>query len=221
MAGPVPSDNPMFQVDSTDEQRVPKYPMDFGQADSLDSFSNYQFFTPAILYLLGGFQDQSWAQMMLDLDQDLTLMFHRFDRPVFSGITAPDGDKEWNYVLWATTQEEWQSIESYLLSMVFMDKPNRRMHKVGAQDVTVYDPLHLQKHRMLQPPFPTTDVVVLGINGNHACIGMDPNQRTELGLPKLGRFPPQPKIIKFADTLFQGLDNAVDAVNDLETDDES
>jgi len=216
MANKLQADGKTYQLDVAREGRVEKFPMDFGKADRLSVFGDYQFFTPAPLYLYGGLTDHVWVQFMQETNRVLHLMFHRFEYSIFRGLEAPNGDSDWNKVLWAVTRDEFETLESYLLSLVFMDQPNRRVHKIGAQDLLITDPLFVDKRKLSDPNAPPLSVVALGVNGNTRCIGFDPNTQAPV-LPRLQSFPPQEKIVKFADTLFSGLDNTQQATADMET----
>ena len=207
------ADGKTYQLDVTREGRVDKYPMDFGRADRLDIFGNYQFFTPAPLYLYGGLTDHTWTQLMQEANRDITLMFYKFDSHVFRGLDAANGDKDWNHALWAVTKDDWALIEPYLLSLVFMDKPKKQVHKIGAQDLQILDPLYIDTKKIVSPSTPRIDIVAFGVNGNKRCVAFD----LETAPPLLRFLDPQEKIVRFADKLFGGLDNTQAAAENMET----
>ena len=207
MAQPVPpADNRTFQIDVVNEARVEKYRMDFGNADRLSAFGGYRFFTPAILYRFGGITDNVWVQLMAELGRDVTLMFRKFDQPLFRGLETPNGDHDWNHALWAVKVEDWDIVENYLISVTFMDQESRRLHKIGAQDVRIVDPLNFDRRRVIHADSPFMDVVVFGINGNLGRIAFQLQDRLDVERPKVHRFPPDPKVVRFADALFGKLD---------------
>lgn len=212
-------DGGTHQLDVTNESRVEKYPMDFGKAESLTVFSRYQFFTPAPLYLYAGLSDRTWAQMMQEANRDITLMFHRFKYSIFRGLDAPNGDKDWNRVLWAATKEDFEVIETYLLSLTSVDQTNKRVIKVGAQDVLITDPLAVDQMKVVDPKQHPVSIVSFGVNANDRCVAFEPESQPPV-LPRLTFFAPQPKIVNYAKTLFGGFENSQIAADQLERPDE-
>lgn len=209
-------DGSSYQIDTTKESRVAKYPVDFGKATSLNVFSRYQFFTPAPLYLYAGLSDRTWAQMMQEAHRDIVLMFHRFKYSIFRGLNAPNGNDDWNKVLWAATKEDFETIETYLLSLTTVDQKNKRIIKVGAQDVLITDPLAVDNLKVVDPKQHPVTVVSFGVNGNTQCIAFEPESKPPV-LPRLKRFPPQQKIVNYAEKLFGGFDNAQVAAERLDS----
>lgn len=184
---------------------VPKYEMKFSAASGLHEFSErYKFFSPAPLYIYGRFDDGPIMQFMVEEEPDLHIMFHRFACPIFSGLTTPDGDVNWNFVLWGMDAETWPAFENYLLSFVITDTEHQCVFNIGAQDITIADPLTVDKQVILQPMFPSIDIVVFGVDSNKYAVAMEPCDDL-MTPPKVKFHPPQPGTAAFANALFSGV----------------
>jgi hypothetical protein len=185
-------------------QVAPKFEMKFGAASGLHEFGDqYQFFSPALLYIFGRFDDGPLLQFMAEKAPDLRIMFHRFARRLFKGMVTPDGDENWNYALWAMESSIWPVFENYLLSFAITDSEHQCVFKVGAQDLTIADPLTVDRRVVLPPALPSIDVVVLGVDSNKYAVAMKA-QDDLMQHPEVEFHPPQPPTVDFANALFKG-----------------
>ena len=184
---------------------APKYEMRFGASEGLFAFKDqYKFFSPALLYVFGRFDDGPIMQFLIEGDPDLRIMFYRFARPIFKGLTTPDGDANWNFVLWGMDAKIWPAFENFLLSFVVTDTEHQCVFNIGAQDITIADPLTMDKQVILQPMFPSIDIVMFGVDSNKYAVAMEP--RDDFMIPPCVKFhPPQPGTAAFAQALFSGV----------------
>lgn len=183
--------------------RAVKYRIDFGEAEQLGVFSQYRFFTPALLYLFGCMTDEPLLQFMEE--QPHCKYFHyRFKQPIFNGLDASNGDHEWNYVLWAMDADLYPLFENFMLATVTVDRQLKRVYKVGAQDLLLPDPLYMDKQKLILEDAPLLPVVVLGVDGSHAVVTVRqrPYKFGQLVLPKLRVFAAQPQTKAFAAAFF-------------------
>ena len=187
------------QVRGVGHERVPKAKLEFGQAKSVGRFTDrYQFFTPALLYLYGGLDDRPFVEFMEETGTDLVLASYRFERPIFSGLAAPDGDPSWNHVLFAVEKEHWKKLENYLLSAMLVDRSRNWLCQVGATDLVIADPLVVDRGELYQLDWPLLNIVALGVDSNKAAISVCPPRNPWRDRPFVNTFPPFEKTKELA-----------------------
>ena len=86
---------------------IVKHKLNVGFAESLAAMTDYQFFTPAVLYLHGAFTDGPLIDFMFNEQRDIRLHYHVSRTKIFNGLEAPsNGNVLWNHALWAVAKEE-------------------------------------------------------------------------------------------------------------------
>lgn len=121
---------------------VPKLPLVLGKAKALtELLTEYVFFTPAVLYLYGGFCDAPLADFVAAYP-GTEFYYHKFSKALFTGLDArSNGDKSWNYVLWAIRREYWDAFSAWLISTTLTYEEDKMVARIGEQALTVADPL--------------------------------------------------------------------------------
>ena len=215
MDAPTP-DYLTYQIDDRFDGRVvDKYQAEFGNAKDLQQIQReWRFFTPALLYLFGRFDDEPIARFYDEIREVMPIAYHRFDRALFSGMRTPLGNSDWDHVLWAVPAERWDQFEQYLISLLVVDHNSKTTYGVGAQDVEIFDPVFADKNSLLPLIIPMIRVVVLGVNGSRSCIAMDTAQKDAMECPKVKSYPPEDHAKKRAAAVFRGANPT--AVNDNE-----
>jgi hypothetical protein len=189
---------------------VEKFEMTFGAAEGLHRFTDQvQFFSPALLYLYGRFTDEPFVQFMAE-QGEIKLMHHHFKQPIFLGFEAGDGDKAWNHVLWGVLKEHYEALENYILSVVLTSVEERWMARVGAQDVTILDPLQIDKQKIINLEVPTIPIVVWGLDTNHLALSVETENGDPFLRPKIRTHEPQPETVAEANAMYTGK-NALEA----------
>jgi hypothetical protein len=96
------------------------------------------FFSPALAYLYGGLSDLLLTDFLQGYNRAVTFYHHRFDRPLFRGLTAPSGNTDWNHVLWAVDAEHWGPLLDHLCSTVDVHvlavKTNRQTYALDLEE---------------------------------------------------------------------------------------
>lgn len=188
-------------------ETVPKYAMNVGNAGRLGVFAaTHRFFTPALPYLFGRFTDAVLADFLGQYKKPCPIAHRHFARPVFHGMTAPDGDGEWNHVLWCVEAEAYPALEAHLLSAVTVDHAHQTLYRIGAQDVTIPDPLALDRG---SPAPHALDVVVFGVDASAAAYSVRPPHDPPLWssaryLPCVVRHPPRTATVALSRAVFDG-----------------
>lgn len=190
---------------------VEKYELKTGQARNLQGFdSEFTFFTPAILYLHGGFRDAPFADLMYMTGRRLRLYYKKFAKPVFEGLEAPsNGNPDWNHVLWAVHSEDWKLISDWLVSITLSYSELGEVAGVGEQVFTVVDPLAEEKTVIYHGQLRRVTVYAFGLNGSKFRAYFK-TPEGPLGRPKLVFDNPAADMKVFASALFGGA-NPVDA----------
>lgn len=205
---PIPGDNIQKYIPRIGPIEVAKHRMTFGRAEQLSQFEHFRFFSPAIPYLYGRFNDEPLADFIQETGEEIQYLWHRFDRPLFRGMQTPDGDKAWNHVLWGIEARHWKAFENFMLSVVFMDTPAQRLYSIGVQDVRIVDPLWMQSIRPGGLP-PFLPLAVFGVDSNVKQIGVTPHENPIVFGPQVSFHEPTEKMIRFAAAAFSG-DNPMD-----------
>lgn len=182
---------------------VRKYHFTVGPAESLAAFQEeWAFFTPAVMYLRGGFEDAYLIDYMYELQEEVRFCFHKFDRPLFDGLFTPTGDADWNYVLWALRREYWDGFVDFVCSISVADVDAKHVWRYGLQEVDVVDPVALSGRAVITAP-PLLRVGAFGIYGsrNRLYFRRSPSP---FGAPRLASSQPHHEDVVFAKAYFEG-----------------
>lgn len=140
----------------------------------LGELAHLQFFSPAVLLLHGRFSFDRFATFADELGRPLRLMSFSFKRPIFAGLKAPNGDTRWNNVLWAVhAEDDWPALYTFVLSSVSYSPRSTRYYGVGANRLTILDPI-ANEQLIAVGDLPTVEVTVFGVNGSHWRAGLVP-----------------------------------------------
>jgi hypothetical protein len=169
--------------------------MSFGAAKSLLDFPNWQFFSIALPYLHGGFTDEPLAVFEYELQASVKFCHHKFPRPIFRGMEAPNGDPAWNFVLWAVEADVWPRLENFLLSVVTTHTPTQAVYRIGAQNLLIADPLTPLAY------MPSVPIVSFGVDSNRGMMAIDPASTEGAQLPLARLFKPRGQTRRFANLL--------------------
>jgi hypothetical protein len=179
--------------------RVVKHELPLGAAKTLSQLvPHYAFFTPAALYLRGGFVDAPLADL-LHLVPGLKLFYRKFSHRLFDGLDAANGDKAWNFALWAVERPHYRAVEDFLVSVTLTYSQDKEVAGIGVQPLAVADALALD-HRVPAAMAERVPVTAFGLHGSRVQYAFDP-----LSLPpRLKAFPPAKAMRAFAATLYDG-----------------
>ena len=181
---------------------VPKYRIQFKNAGKLSDVQGYVWYTPAILYLWGCFTDTILADIVQR--QAIKLFWYRFDKPVFQGLSRGAGtDDSWNHGLWAARQEDWAQLVDSVLESVQFDIPHKLLYQYGWQTFSIYDPLHVDVHRMVLPTTPVITVNSFGVLTNLRQIAFDTRSEGVKTCPAVVSFKPDSLHVRAANRLFR------------------
>lgn len=192
--------------------RIEKYELKCGAASKLqDLAGEYAFFTPAILYVHGGFRDGPLIDFMYDLNVEVRFYYKQFRKPIFRGLESrSNGDPAWNFALWAVRSEYFQALNDFLVSLTFTYAEDKTTAGIGEQLVTIPDPLHVDRTFVYDPAMPQLPVTVFGINGSRYRAAMEVSDRPIASPPTLRFYAPDPAMVTFAKALYCGV-NPIDA----------
>lgn len=180
---------------------IVKHKLNVGFAESLAAMTDYQFFTPAVLYLHGAFTDGPLIDFMFNEQRDIRLHYHVSRTKIFNGLEAPsNGNVLWNHALWAVVKEDWEPLRDFLLGCSFNHTDSKWLVRIGETELTIPDPLAIEKG-----VYSGVDLKVsaFGINTNRGQMGLG---HTPPGLPTLRLEEPDPELVVFANAVFAGDD---------------
>lgn len=165
----------------------------------------FVFFTPAILYLHGGFMDAPFADLMAVTGIDLKLYYKKFERPLFRGLEAPsNGNPDWNHALWAVRREFWQPLSDWLVSLTLTYRLSEAVAGVGEQHLTILDPLAADRMVLWPSTVPTINIASFGLRGSMFTASLSPPPAPLAGLPALSFGRPAKAMAVFAAALYDG-----------------
>jgi len=184
-------------------ESVDKVEMKFPPAaTSLSQFKKYRFFTPAILYLRGMFDERPLVDFQQSINRHVRFLYHNFMRPVFSGLHDLDGNTGWNHTLWAIEEELWEKFESFMVSVTSTASVSRRLYRTVIQNVVIPDPLGADR---LVQQIEFTNVVVFCVDSNIGIYATrtSPNAVGRLARPGLNWWPASEATRQIAAAMFQ------------------
>jgi len=140
------------RVDNTIHRKVfgniviSKYEFPLGNYQSLQEIrqDGWEIFTPALLYLYGGFNDEMLLDFMDLYGKEIKFYHYKFSRKLFSGFEVYD-DLSWDYVLWFVNKDQWIYFEIYSKAIVIKDPARQAIRAFDPHLVVVYDPLILDR----------------------------------------------------------------------------
>ena len=183
-----------------------------GDPDSLSNFPQWIWYTVAAPVLWGGLNNE----VLSSIQQETGLTYHRkiFDKPIFTGFEI-DGSSVWNHVLWAVPQVDWAKLKAEFLSVTKVDVEHDLMVKYGHQELVIYDPLAMDKSRILLSNSPTHRIQAFGVMSNRTTVAFRVGQPA-IEQPHVFSFKPEESIVKLSQKTLSGRRNLQDVVSSME-----
>lgn len=151
-----------------DDSFIKKHEFKTGPFRILGPFAQeYAFFTPAILYLYGGFRDAPLADLAYMTGIETKFYYRKFEKRIFDGLDAPsNGNTDWNFVLWAVRKEHWTLVSDWLVSITLTYAELGEVAGIGQQEFDVVDPLAADRSAVYHDGLPRIRVAAFGLNGS-------------------------------------------------------
>jgi len=176
-----------------------------GNAESLAVLqADWAFFTPAVLYLHGRFSDAYLIDYMFDLQEDVPLFFYKFQAPLFNGLHSSNGSKDWNHAVWAVPLEYWQSLLDFICSVSIANRDDQNLWRFGLQELTILDPVRVERASILTPDLPLVAVGAFGMYGSAGQAYFQQNLANPFIPPRLTFHKPDAQDKVFAKAYFDG-----------------
>lgn len=184
---------------------IDKYPLHVGQAESLAALTEeWAFFTPASMYLHGSFMDGPLVDFCWERSINARFYHRKFQRSIFRGLEASDGDADWNNVLWAIAKEHAEPFYQFLLSVTMSFTDEKWYVQFAQQDFKIVDPLALEKATVLRTDLPKLSVSAFCVNSNKVRTVFDVAADPLRYPPRLCRIRPDPEVVVAANALYEG-----------------
>ena len=177
---------------------VAKYKIGFGNYKAISAIDGYTWYTPALLYLWGRFTDINLADLMAKYD--FKIYWYLFDKPIFNGLNFKE-DRSWNHLLWAAPNADWNNIVNGILETVQFDIPNKLLFQYALQSMDVYDPLYVDKERLITNTTPKVKVKAFAVLTNISQFAFDLKSGFK-GTPSVFQFKPEAIQVEAAADLF-------------------
>lgn len=181
-----------------------KHELKLGRGTLTSLLTDFSFFTPALLYMYGALQtDGPLIDFMAEYRQEVELFYHKFNHRLFSGMVLPDGDNDWERVLWAVRNQHACFLYDFLSSLCFVDVVQKRVIRIGVRRIAIDDPLAIDSQLVLSERIPRVEVTAFGVDGSDRCVAVMP-AKALLSLPTVRIFPPRQELIDYAKRVFRG-----------------
>jgi len=183
-----------------------------GNPESLSNFPQWVWYTVAAPVLWGGLDNE----VLSSIQQETGLTYHRkiFDKPIFAGFEV-DGSSVWNHVLWAVPQVDWLKLKAEFLSVAKVDVKRDLMMKYGLQELVIYDPLAMDKSRILLTNSPTQRIQAFGVMSNYTTVAFRVDQPA-IEQPHVFSFKPEESVTRLAEKTLLGRKNIQDVFSSME-----
>ena len=122
-----------------------------GNTTLLDLQKDYVLFSPALLFLGPGSQCDFFADFAQLEKIALAPVSVRCPSPIFRGLTAPNGDDSWNYVLFGLEPEVWDKFVGFMNTIAIRrEAPAPYLCSILATSVDIVDTFAV-KHNLIAP----------------------------------------------------------------------
>lgn len=148
-----------------DVETIPKIRLNIGaDVERLGQFEDrFVFFTPALLYLYGGFNDKFLSAFRAEQNREIPFYFTSFDRPLFRGLrNTLSGWGGWNHILWAIDREWFNKFDHHLLTQLVQPAPGTVCRYVRV-DYAIKDPVYRDRATIDPMLWPSIDIPVYGV----------------------------------------------------------
>lgn len=196
-----------------EQSEVPFAPLPPLAGSSLSEYQKeFVFFTPALLYLYGGFTNNILQDFVAQYEQgsSFTVAFFAYQakQPIFQGLEIK-ADMSWNYYLFGVRRIHWLAFESFMLSLALVNKD--LLIRVGLQEIEIADPMLLGRYSVVPTNPPLVTVIGFGVNSTEGAVAFEPGDHPLLDPPKIAFHEPQNDHLVFVKAMRQG-ENPHDAV---------
>jgi hypothetical protein len=174
------------------------------RVQSLTPFlERFAFFTPAPAYLWGSLHPRVLADFLAQQQGTVEFFHRKFERPLFRGLEAPNGDVAWNHVLWAVERPHWQPLVDHLCAAVLTDSPRQVVYRFGLQNLEIVDPLFLDRRVLCPAVLPSLAIGAFGVRSSAFTAAFQEGAANVLDLPRIVFLPPAEECRLYARVLFQ------------------
>jgi len=135
----------------------------------VDLQEEFAIYTPAMVYLHVPLPGDVMSSFYAQYGQEVEVFSVDLDRPVFSGLSAKNGDNRWNQVLFGMPKEHWPAFYNWMGTIALMDHSVDTLYRVRTQDITVPDPFCFQNEIVLPDDIPTGKITVFCVETNKGC----------------------------------------------------
>lgn len=183
-----------------------------------DSFAalsaDYEFFTPALLYLYGNVTNAVWADLAAQFP-GLEFYVRKFDQPVFDGLTDPrSGDRGWNFGLFAVPRHFAEHLWRHLANAKVLDPVTSVVYSYHPQEVRVADPFALDRERIVTDKVPVVSLTSFGVSDGANRWQLVEAPEPRLGRPCLWKLKSAGRTAAFAKALLAGDNPLAEGVKD-------
>jgi hypothetical protein len=120
----------------------------------VDLQEEFAIYTPAMVYLHVPLPGDIMSSFYAQYGQEVEVFSVDLDRPVFSGLSAKNGDNRWNHVLFGMPKEHWSAFYGWAGTVAVMNHDNGVLYRVRTQEIEVADPFCISNSVVLPSDVP-------------------------------------------------------------------
>lgn len=105
----------------------------------------FVLFTTAAAHLLGGLDEAFLDDCSRNSNREIVVYHRLFPFPLFEGLEAPNGDRDWNHALMIARKEDWPFVEEIVTTIRVGDPDSGSVTRYELPTVSVPDPWVLEK----------------------------------------------------------------------------
>jgi len=209
-----PAEEGASQLDNSVNEEFDIAFKSISQAQSLaDLMEQYAFFTPAILFCVGGLDRDPMEEFAQKCNEQIEIFNLPVTEQLFYGLEdrhQPEND--WNHYLFGIQKDKFEDFNRFMMETGIIDWERKYYASVLAHDIEIIDPL--AKAKLVAIPddgWPMVTITVYGLRANlHTAVLATPKDIVR-GLPSLFKGKPDPAVKRDGKKLFsQGQDQFFD-----------
>lgn len=169
---------------------------------------DFALYTPALLYLYGGFSDKLFWDFLQQYDGAISAKLYHWatKQPVFRAANA--SEDPWTRYIFAVNRMFWSHLQEFMLSVAVCETREQLLVRVGMQEMEIADPF--VDHSPTKDPTLTT-ITVFGVNSTTGAVAFEPGTHPFTDPPRVAFHEPQHEHMVYSQAFFAGR-NPVDAV---------
>jgi len=205
-------DKPRPIGDVRQDSREESTPDTKGARFALSEYAtDFHFFNPGAFFSYAGFtypKEDPVSDWYATQPMGTELLLQPFQQTIIEGMVPITGvpglsGVTWGQVICGVHHEQWPSLHDFLNGAVAVDRKKKLFAQPFSGDVTIFDPVLVERHSLLTLDLPTITLTVFCTDGNDARWEVRP-PRSPLEPCRMVELPARPVVIEIAQAVLSG-----------------